>query len=323
MEPVPIGSVFSGCLIFLLNNLLINKEMERNRITVETIVALPVEKVWKRFVSPEDIVKWYSASDEWHTPAAENDLRKGGKFSYRMEAKDGSAGFDFWGIYDVVQPFHDISFTLGDDRKVEIRFKAEDVSTRITETFEAEEVHPLEMQQQGWQAILDNFKKYAEQQNGTAIKQITPCLWFDSKAEEAARFYVSVFPGSSLDSISYYTAEGQEIHGQSPGSVLTVVFTLNGQPFTALNGGPLFTFSEAVSFQIFCDTQQEIDYYWNKLTEGGEESACGWLKDKFGVSWQVVPSVLPSLIAQRDKAEKVTKAFMQMKKFDIETLLNA
>lgn len=152
---------------------------------------------------------------------------------------------------------------------------------------------------------------------------ITPCLWFTSQAEEAANFYVSVFRNSKIESISRYTKEGKEIHGQEPGSVLTVDFKLEGQQFTALNGGPLFNFTEAISFQVFCDTQDEIDYYWSKLTEGGEESMCGWLKDKYGVSWQVVPSILPTLMLDPQRSERVTKAFLQMKKFDIKKLQEA
>lgn len=153
--------------------------------------------------------------------------------------------------------------------------------------------------------------------------QIAPCLWFDNQAEEAARFYTSIFKNSAIESTSYYTKEGFEIHGQKEGTVLTVAFRLNGQLFTALNGGPVFQFNESVSFQVFCDTQKEIDFYWEKLTEGGQEGQCGWLKDKFGVSWQIVPSILPKLITDPARAEKVTKAFMQMTKFDIEKLEKA
>lgn len=153
--------------------------------------------------------------------------------------------------------------------------------------------------------------------------QITPCLWFDNQAEEAANFYTSIFKNSKIEDISRYGKEGFEIHGMNEGTVLTVAFQINGQPFTALNGGPIFKFTEAVSFQVFCDTQEEIDNYWNKLTDGGEESQCGWLKDKFGVSWQIVPSILPELMNDPAKAGRVVNAFMQMKKFDIEKLINA
>ncbi len=152
---------------------------------------------------------------------------------------------------------------------------------------------------------------------------LTPCLWFDSQAEDAANLYCSVFPNSKITDISRFPEAGRDVHGKPAGSVMTVAFTLNGQPFTALNGGPQFKFDEAVSFQISCDTQDEVDYYWNALTrDGGQEGPCGWLKDKFGLSWQVVPSALPKLMSGGDAAAsaRVMKAFMQMKKFDIAAL---
>ncbi len=155
-------------------------------------------------------------------------------------------------------------------------------------------------------------------------KKLTPCLWFDNEAEEAANFYVSVFKGDSkIGDISRYGKEGFEFHGKKEGTALTVAFTLHGQPFLALNGGPQFKFSEAISFTIPCENQEEIDYFWEKLTEGGQESMCGWLKDKFGLSWQVVPTILPKLLKDPAKAGRVTQAFMQMRKFDIEKLQNA
>jgi predicted 3-demethylubiquinone-9 3-methyltransferase (glyoxalase superfamily) len=156
------------------------------------------------------------------------------------------------------------------------------------------------------------------------VKSITPCLWFNGQAEEAAIFYTSIFKNSKIDGISRYGKEGYEVHRQKEGTVMTVDFELNGQPFTALNGGPDFTFSEAISFQVFCETQDEIDYYWNKfIANGGEESVCGWLKDKFGLSWQIVPGFLPELMKDMTKAGKVMSAFMQMKKLDIAKLKEA
>jgi len=152
--------------------------------------------------------------------------------------------------------------------------------------------------------------------------QIIPCLWFDHQAEEAARFYTSVFKNSKIESISHYGKEGYEIHGQNEGTVLTVGFQINGQSFIALNAGPEFKFNEAISFQVFCDTQEEIDYYWNNLTNGGQESNCGWLKDRYGISWQIIPSVLPELMSDPARAGKAMGAFLQMKKFDIEKLLS-
>jgi predicted 3-demethylubiquinone-9 3-methyltransferase (glyoxalase superfamily) len=157
--------------------------------------------------------------------------------------------------------------------------------------------------------------------------KITPCLWFDSQAEEAARFYTGIFRNSRIVATSRYPEAGKEIHGQKPGSVLTVAFELEGQSFLALNGGPLFKFNEAVSLQIICDNQEEVDHYWSKLTAGGDEKAqqCGWLKDRFGVSWQVVPRVLPELLTHPDPAvaEHTMAALMKMKKFDIAALQRA
>ena len=152
---------------------------------------------------------------------------------------------------------------------------------------------------------------------------ITPCLWFDHQAEEAANLYTSIFKNSRIGQISRYGKEGFEIHRKKAGTVMVVSFQLDGQNFTALNGGPQFKFNEAISLQITCDTQEEIDHYWSKLSDGGEEGPCGWLKDKYGVSWQVVPSILPKLLADPEKSERVTKAFLQMRKFDINSLLNA
>jgi len=153
--------------------------------------------------------------------------------------------------------------------------------------------------------------------------QVTPCLWFDSQAEEAAQFYTSVFKESKINGVSRYGKEGFEFHRQKEGTAMVVSFEINGQTFTALNGGPVFKFNEAISFQIYCDSQEEIDYYWNKLSEGGEEGSCGWLKDKFGLSWQVVPSILPKLMVDPVKRGQATSAFMQMKKFDIAKLEQA
>lgn len=156
------------------------------------------------------------------------------------------------------------------------------------------------------------------------MQKIIPCLWFDNQAEEAAKFYTSVFKNSKINSISHYGKEGHEIHGMDEGTVLTVEFELEGQKFTALNGGPVFKFTEAVSFQVFCKTQEEIDYYWKKLSAVKESEQCGWLKDKYGLSWQIVPTVLGELMGKdQKKSEKVMKALLQMKKLDIKALRQA
>jgi predicted 3-demethylubiquinone-9 3-methyltransferase (glyoxalase superfamily) len=159
------------------------------------------------------------------------------------------------------------------------------------------------------------------------MRKITPCLWFDSNAEEAAKFYTSIFKNSKVAKVSRYGKEGYEIHGKPEGSVLTVEFELDGQTFTALNGGPAFKFNEAISFQVPCESQSEVDYYWEKLSEDGDEKAqqCGWLKDKYGVSWQIVPVVLAEMLQDKNTArsERVMKALLQMKKLDIKTLEQA
>lgn len=154
-------------------------------------------------------------------------------------------------------------------------------------------------------------------------KPLSPCLWFDKNGEEAARFYVSVFRKSKMGPITRYPAVGQEIHGGAAGSVMTVEFTLNGVEFLALNGGPVFKFSEAVSFQVFCRDQAEVDYYWEKLGEGGDPKArqCGWLKDKFGLSWQIVPEAMVRMLGSRGAGrERAFAAMMEMKKLDIAAL---
>jgi predicted 3-demethylubiquinone-9 3-methyltransferase (glyoxalase superfamily) len=158
-----------------------------------------------------------------------------------------------------------------------------------------------------------------------ARKTITPCLWFDSQAEEAATFYCSVFKNSKITNVARYPEAGQEVHKKPAGSVMVVAFELDGQPFTALNGGTIFTFDEAVSFQIVCETQSEIDYYWNALTKGGEEGPCGWLKDQFDLSWQVVPTAIPRMMSDPDsnKSARVMNAFLKMKKLDLTAIERA
>jgi predicted 3-demethylubiquinone-9 3-methyltransferase (glyoxalase superfamily) len=158
-------------------------------------------------------------------------------------------------------------------------------------------------------------------------QRISLCLWFDDQAEEAARFYTSIFPNSRIAATTRYTKENAQIAGRPEGSVLTVAFELDGQPFAALNGGPIFQFSEAISIVVHCASQQEVDHYWNALSKGGDEAAqqCGWLKDRYGVSWQIVPALLFELLDDPDPevARKATAAMMQMKKLDVEALRKA
>jgi len=150
------------------------------------------------------------------------------------------------------------------------------------------------------------------------MSTITPFLWFDTQAEEAAHFYASVFPGAKVGAVSHYGEAGPG----TPGSVMTVEFELDGQRLVALNGGPQYTFTEAVSFQVGCETQEEVDRYWSALSEGGEEGPCGWLKDRFGLSWQIVPNALPRLLKDPDrkKAQRVVAAMLTMRKLDVAAL---
>jgi predicted 3-demethylubiquinone-9 3-methyltransferase (glyoxalase superfamily) len=156
-------------------------------------------------------------------------------------------------------------------------------------------------------------------------QRITPFLWFDDQAEEAAKFYTSVFKNSKIGDIVRYDEEAAKPTGRPPESVMVVDFQLDGQKFVALNGGPAFNFTEAISFVVNCDTQEEVDYYWSILSAGGEESRCGWLKDKFGLSWQIVPTLLTEMLKDRDaaKAKRVMHAMLQTDKIDIPTLKKA
>jgi len=159
------------------------------------------------------------------------------------------------------------------------------------------------------------------------MQKITPCLWFDHNAEEAVSFYTAIFKNAKVGKVSRYGEAGHEIHGKPAGTVLTIEFELNGQTFTALNGGPVFQFNEAVSFQVGCDSQEEVDYYWARLSEGGDPSAqrCGWLKDKYGLSWQIVPTILSRWLQDQDarKRDRMMKALLQMRKIDIKALERA
>jgi predicted 3-demethylubiquinone-9 3-methyltransferase (glyoxalase superfamily) len=159
------------------------------------------------------------------------------------------------------------------------------------------------------------------------IQKITPCLWFDDQAEAAAGFYCSIFDHAKITAITRYGKAGFEVHGRPEGSVMTVSFELDGQSFTGLNGGPVFTFSEAISLQVNCQTQEEVDHFWKSLSEGGDKQAqqCGWLKDKFGLSWQIIPVALMTMMKDPDtvKSQRAMQAMLQMKKIDIAALEQA
>ena len=159
------------------------------------------------------------------------------------------------------------------------------------------------------------------------MQPITPCLWFDDQAEEALAFYTSVFKDSKVGRVGRYGKEGYEIHGRPEGMALGIEFELNGRPFFALNGGPSFKFTEAISLQVLCGSQEEIDYYWDRLSEGGDMKAqqCGWLKDKYGLSWQIIPAVLFDLVSDpgSEKSQRAMRAMLQMKKINLEEIKRA
>ena len=161
----------------------------------------------------------------------------------------------------------------------------------------------------------------------STLKRITPCLWFADQAEEAARFYTGIFPSSRITSVTRYSDAGTEVHHRPPGSVMVVAFELDGHPFTALNGGPVFTFNEAISLQVNCRSQDEIDHYWTRLGEGGDPRAqqCGWLKDRYGVSWQVVPADMDEMFRDEHSAgaKRAMEAMLRMRKLDVAELRRA
>lgn len=161
--------------------------------------------------------------------------------------------------------------------------------------------------------------------NKFVMQKITPHLWFDNNAEEATKFYTSIFKNSKIIDITHYGKSAAEVSGRQKGTIMTVRFVLEGQQFMALNGGPIFKFSPAISFLVSCETQEEVDDLWEKLSEGGEIEQCGWSKDKFGVSWQIVPNILSEMVQEKDtmKLERVINAMLQMKKLDIQGLKNA
>src|SRR5437868_6237885 len=168
-----------------------------------------------------------------------------------------------------------------------------------------------------------NVRRQSEEE--TDMQKIAPFLWFDENAEEAVKFYTSIFKNSKIGNVARYGDAGAKVSGRDKGTVMTVPFQIAGQEFVALNGGPFFKFTEAISFVVNCKTQEEVDFYWEKLSAGGAPVECGWLKDKFGLSWQIVPTLLPQLLSDPDpaKSQRVMKAMMTMKKLDIRALKEA
>ena len=417
--------------------------MAKSKIKISVNLKTPLLTVWQLWTSPSHIIHWNFATSDWQTPSARVDLRVGGKFNYRMETKDGSMGFDFEGIFTAVVPLKRLEYSMSDDRHVCVTFDEKSDQTIVTEEFEPEDENSLELQEMGWQAILNNFKTYTESYKGI---DLCPCIWYvkdghtaatfyttvfkpsrilavhplttefelkgnkfiamnggtkyhpnpsisfmvsfndeselesswtlltqngeiilplsaypwssnygccldqygvcwqliksvfantgqniaasfmftnsnAGKADEAMPFYTGIFPHSYIHSINRYGAGEEETEGH----VKHGIFILSDKVFTAMDNSSsdVSSFSEGISIVIPCDNQAQIDYYWSKLADGGTENTSGWLKDKYGVSWQVVPSILGNLLSDQDKSTRVMQALLKMKKIDIDTLLKA
>jgi predicted 3-demethylubiquinone-9 3-methyltransferase (glyoxalase superfamily)/uncharacterized protein YndB with AHSA1/START domain len=275
-------------------------------ITVETKAAAPIEEVWRAYLTPEHIRQWNAASDDWHTTAATVDLRVGGTFSYRMEAKDGSFGFDFAGVYTKIVERQLIEYEFG-DRKAKVEFWSSEDGVSVRVTFDSESTHSIEQQRNGWQAILNKFTRYVQAKQ----QKVRTCLWFDGNGHEAARYYVSLLPDSFIET---------EWVGDPP---LVVEFTLAGAPMMILNGGPHYKLNPAASISVLTKDQTETDRLWTALLAGGgEESMCGWLVDRYGVSWQITPEALMRMQVSEDQvaAERARQAMYKMRKIDIAAL---
>jgi predicted 3-demethylubiquinone-9 3-methyltransferase (glyoxalase superfamily) len=287
--------------------------MKTQKVTITALVNSPLENVWRCWTEPEHITQWNFADTTWSCPHVSNELRVGGRYFARMEARDGSFGFDFEAIYDEVAPLQSIRYTMTDGRCSTTTFEPQNRKTSVTTVFDAESENDVEMQRYGWQAILDNFKAHAERQ---VVHKNTVCIWYARGAEDAAEFYAAVFPESCI--VAIHRAPSDYPDGRA-GDVLTVEFMVAGIPCIGLNGGPRFKHSEAFSFQIMTEDQEETDRYWNAIVNnGGEESQCGWCKDRWGISWQITPRVLTQAVAEGgETAKRAFEAMMPMRKIDV------
>lgn len=275
-------------------------------ITVATTIAAPIENVWKLWTEPEHIKKWNNASDDWHTPKAQNDLRKGGKFLIRMESKDGKMGFDFSGVYDNVKTNELISYTLDDGRKVKITFTSVGNNTKVEEAFEAESENSIDMQESGWQSILNNFKKYAELKQRTAtLSKVGTYLNFSRNTEEAFNFYKSVFGGEFLgDIMRLGDAPVQEgmppLAKEDKNLVMHIALPIMGNHLLMGTDAPeslgfKMNFGNNIHLCVEPNTREETKRLFDALAKGGTVTMnlddmfwgayYGTVTDKFGVQW--------------------------------------
>ncbi len=298
-------------------------------MTESRTICIQIDRDWKEVYEaiwrPEDFPKWASGlsqssltqdGDAWRAVGPEGEVRIAftehnayGVMDHHVDAGDGRT---------VHVPMRVVR--NGDGAEVQLTlFRQPDMSDAKFDEDAA------------WvKRDLQSLKAFVMQQPEVAMRsvgKIAPCLWFDDRAEEAVAFYTAIFGNSRVVNMARYGEAGHEIHGRPAGTVMSISFELDGQAFTALNGGPVFTFNEAISLQVNCKTQEEVDYYWARLSEGGDEHAqqCGWLKDKYGVSWQVVPVILIEMASSPDyeKSQRVMEAMLQMKKLDIAKLKQA
>jgi len=328
-----------------------NKSNPKQELVITRIFDTPRDLVWKTWTDPERMKRWWGPKN-FTSPVIKIDMLVGGKYLNCMHGP-GPDGVlrDFWstGIYREIVPMERLVMTdsFADEQGntvpashygmtgewpkellVTVTFEEQDSRTKMTLRHSGiPDSENKKGAEQGWN---ESFDKLAESlkleiKGGIYMQKITPHLWFDNKAEEAANFYVSIFKNSKIESTSRYGEEGSKVSGMPKGTVMTVRFQLRGQEFMALNGGPVFKFSEAISFIVNCDTQEEVDYMWEKLSEGGDKGVCGWLKDKYGLSWQIVPTILGEMMQDKDerKSERVMAAVLKMTKIDIKTLKQA
>jgi len=316
------------------------------KLVITRIFDAPRELVWKTWTEPEQAKRWWGPKG-FTAPIIRIDLRVGGKYlnCMRGPGPDGMVR-DFWstGVYREIVPMKKLVMTdsFADEKGnivpasyynmpgdwpeellVTVTFEEQGIRTKMTLNHAGmPDDENRKGAEQGWN---ESFDKLAGILKPAHMQKITPHLWFDDKAEEAVNFYVSIFKDSKIGNIARYGEEGSKISGRPKGSVMTISFRLAGQEFMALNGGPVFKFTEAISLVVNCETQEEIDDTWEKLSEGGEKGVCGWLKDRYGLSWQVVPAVLGEMMQDKDerKTQRVMAAILKMKKIDIETLKQA
>jgi len=314
--------------------------MNTEALVIIRVLDAPRERVWQAWTEPERMSRWWGPKG-FTAPHCTNDLRVGGTYLYCMRSAEGQ---DYWstGTYrEIVAPerlvctdsFADEQGNVvpashygmtGDfplELLVTVTLEDVDGKTRMTLRHEGLPASEREPCSEGWHQSFDKLAESLITQEKIRGQKITPFLWFDTQAEEAANFYVSVFKDAGIDAINRYGEAGPG----PAGSVMVVSFRIEGQSFIALNGGPAFTFSPAISFVVNCETQAEVDALWEKLAEGGQTQQCGWLQDKYGVSWQIVPTVLGELLGDPDpvRANRVMQAMLQMTRLVIEDLRRA